>query len=101
MSKRDLRVTSNVNQPLDRNYFKYKNKSKPKDTKRLTECCNQDLDYDGLNVNNKDHWRMIEEHIEDHLFTYPSTEAMTPESCETCGRLLGYSSTLNSKAWRG
>ena len=101
MSKTDLRVTASVNQPLDRDYFKYKNRSKPKESKRVTECCQQDLDYDHLNVNNKDDWRKIEDYIEENLFNYPSTEAMMPQSCTTCGRLLGYISTLNDKAWRG
>ena len=100
MSKTDLRVTASVNQPLDRDYFKYKNRAKPKESKRLTECCDQDLDYDHLNVNNKEHWRMIETHIEEHLNTYPSTETITPKSCPECGRLLEYKSTLNEKAWR-
>ena len=100
MSKTDLRVTASVNQPLDRNYFKYKNKSKPKETKRVTDCCNVDIDYEHLNVTNKRDWSLIEEHIEQHLFEYPSTETMTPVSCTTCGRLLEYTSTLNNKAWR-
>lgn len=101
MRKKDLRVIASGNQPLDRDYFKYKNRSKPKESKRLTECCNEDLDYDSLNVNNKEHWKMIETYIEEQLSTYPSTETITPDSCVTCGRLLGYSSTLNNKAWRG
>ena len=100
MGKKHLRVTASVNQPLDRDYFKYKNQSKPKDTKRFTECCNTDIDEDSIYVTNENDWRLIEEHIEQHLFNYPSVETMTPVSCTSCGRLLKYESTLNKKAWR-
>jgi len=100
MSKKRLAVTSSVNQPLDRDYFKYKNKSKPKQSKRLTDCCQQDLDHKVVNVNNKQDWQIIEEYIEQKLFEYPSTETIQPVSCDECGRLLEYQSTLNKKAWR-
>ena len=43
---------------------------------------------------------MIEEYIEQHLFEYPSVETIQPVSCDVCGRLLEYRSTLNNKAWR-
>ena len=78
------------NKPLDRDYFKYKNKDKPKKKARLTECCNVDVDYKGMNVNNEDDWKLIENHIEKHLFEYSSTESITPVSCKVCGRFQQY-----------
>ena len=85
--------------PLDRDYFKYKDNPRKRKT-RLTDCCGIDEDYKVLNVNNEEDWKLIEEHIQDSLVDYPSTEAITPISCKVCGRLLKYQSTLNDKAWR-
>ena len=85
--------------PLDRDYFKYKDNPRKRKT-RLTDCCGIDEDYKVLNVNNEEDWKMIENHIQDLLTDYPSTEAITPVSCKVCGRLLRYQSTLNDKAWR-
>ena len=85
--------------PLDRDYFKYKDNPTKRKT-RLTDCCGIDEDYKVLNVNNEEDWKLIEEHIQDSLTDYPSTEAITPVSCKVCGRFLRYQSTLNDKAWR-
>ena len=85
--------------PLDRDYFKYKDNPRKRKT-RLTDCCGIDEDYKVLNVNNEEDWKLIEEHIQDSLTDYPSTEAITPVSCKVCGRFLRYQSTLNDKAWR-
>ena len=85
--------------PLDRDYFKYKDNPRKRKT-RLTDCCGIDEDYKVLNVNNEEDWKMIENHIQDSLTDYPSTEAITPVSCKVCGRFLRYQSTLNDKAWR-
>ena len=85
--------------PLDRDYFKYKDNPRKRKT-RLTDCCGLDEDHVVLNVNNEDDWKMIENHIQDSLTDYPSTEAITPVSCKVCGRFLRYQSTLNDKAWR-
>ena len=85
--------------PLDRDYFKYKDNPRKRKT-RLTDCCGIDEDYKVLNVNNEEDWKLIEEHIQDLLTDYPSTEAITPVSCKVCGRFLRYQSTLNDKAWR-
>ena len=85
--------------PLDRDYFKYKDNPRKRKT-RLTDCCGIDEDYKVLNVNNEEDWKMIENHIQDLLTDYPSTEAITPVSCKVCGRFLRYQSTLNDKAWR-
>ena len=85
--------------PLDRDYFKYKDNPRKRKT-RLTDCCGIDEDHVVLNVNNEEDWKLIEEHIQDSLTDYPSTEAITPVSCKVCGRFLRYQSTLNDKAWR-
>ena len=84
--------------PLDRDYFKYKDNPRRRKT-RLTDCCGKDEDHKGLNVNNKEDWKLIEEYIEDSLTDHSSTETITPISCKVCGRLLRYRSTLNYKAW--
>jgi|TARA_R110000823_G_scaffold190903_3_gene322509 hypothetical protein len=92
-----------INKPIDRDYFKYKDRPKPKDTKRLTPCCDQDLDHEMLNVNDKKDWDLIEEYIEDKLFVYSDTESITPVSCKKCGRLLNYLSKIKdpkgTKGW--
>ena len=85
--------------PLDRDYFKYKDNPRKRKT-RLTDCCGIDEDHVVLNVNNEEDWKLIEEHIQDLLTDYPSTESITPVSCKVCGRFLRYQSTLNDKAWR-
>ena len=85
--------------PLDRDYFKYKDNPRKRKT-RLTDCCGIDEDYKVLNVNNEEDWKLIEEHIQDSLTDYPSTESITPVSCKVCGRFLRYQSTLNDRAWR-
>ena len=93
----------NGNKPLDRDYFKYKNRDRPKkDEKKITSCCGQDVDHKGMNVNNEYDWKLIEDHIERHLIEYSSTESITPVSCKECGRFLGYSSILkrDKKYWR-
>ena len=84
--------------PLDRDYFKYKDNPRKRKT-RLTDCCGLDEDHKVLNVNDEEDWKLIENHIQDNLSTYPSTESITPVSCKVCGRLLRYQSTLNDKAW--
>ena len=73
-----------TNKPLDRDYFKYKDRPKPKDTKKLTSCCEQDVDHDVLNVKKKADWELIEDYIEQKLFEYSDTESITPVSCKKC-----------------
>ena len=85
-----------VNKPLDRDYFKYKNKDKPKKKPKLTECCKADVDHDGMNVKNKYDWALIENHIEKHLIEYSSTESITPISCDVCGRFKQYLCVLKT-----
>ena len=84
----------NGNKPLDRNYFRYKDRPKKEGEKEITECCGQDEEHHVLNVNNKEEWELIEGHIERHLRDYPNTESITPVVCEECGRLIEYISNL-------
>jgi len=87
----------NGNKPLDRDYFKYKNRDKPKkDEKQVTSCCGEDIDHKGMNVNNELDWELIEDHIEKHLFEYSSTEYITPVSCKVCGRFQQYLCVLKT-----
>ena len=85
---------------MDRNYFKYKDRPKKKDEAELTPCCNQSVDHKVLNVNRKEDWEIVEDHIEKLLVYYSGTESITPVSCKKCGRLLRYLSKLkDDKAW--
>jgi len=90
------------NKPLDRNYFKYKDRPKKKNEAEFTPCCNQSVDHKVLNVNRKEDWELIEDHIEENLRFYTSTESITPVSCKKCGRLLEYVSKLkdDKHRWR-
>ena len=90
------------NKPLDRNYFKYKDRPKKKGEVDLTPCCKKDVDRKSLNVNRKEDWEIIENHIEGKLRDYSNTESITPASCKTCGRLLEYISKLkeDKHLWR-
>ena len=47
------------NKPLDRDYFKYKDRPKKKGEVSLTPCCKKDVDRVGLNVNRKEDWEII------------------------------------------
>lgn len=85
---------------MDRDYFKKKKNPNWDAKKKLTPCCEQDVDHEVLNVFKKDDWEQIEEHIRQQLYDYPNTETITPKSCDVCGRLLGYNSTLNEKTWK-
>ena len=84
--------------PLDRDYFKYKDNPRKRKA-HLMDCCGVDEDDKGLNVNNEEDWKLIENHIQDVLQQDSSTETITPISCKVCGRFLRYQSTLNYKAW--
>jgi len=90
------------NKPLDRDYFKYKDRPKKKGEVDLTPCCKKDVDRVSLNVNRKEDWKIIEDYIEEKLRIYSSTESITPISCKTCGRLLSYESKLkeDKNLWR-
>ena len=43
---------SKGNKPLDRDYFKYKDRPKNKDEKDVTPCCNQDVDRNIIDKKN-------------------------------------------------
>ena len=88
------------NKPMDRDYFKRKKNPDWDAKQKLTECCEQPIDHEVLNVFKKSDWEQIEEHIRQQLYDYPNTETITPKSCDVCGRLLGYSSTLNENTWK-
>ena len=87
---------------MDRNYFKYKDRPKKKNETEFTPCCNQSVDHKVLNVNRKEDWELIDDHIEENLRFYTSTESITPVSCKKCGRLLKYVSKLrdDKSLWR-
>ena len=91
---------SKYNKPMDRDYFKRKKNPDWDAKKKLTECCEQPIDHEVLNVFKKSDWKQIEEHIRQQLHDYPNTETITPVSCEVCGRLLEYECTLNEGAWK-
>jgi len=78
------------NKPLDRDYFKRKANPNAKKGPQLTTCCGVDRDRDIMNVKNADDWKMIEQHIEEHLREYTKHMSITPISCVDCGRLLEY-----------
>jgi hypothetical protein len=92
-----------INVAMDRDYFKQKGNPNAKKEAQYTECCGEDVDYDGLNTNNKSDWKLIEDHIENHLIEYSSVESVTPMSCEDCGRLLEYKAVIkdpkSKKGW--
>jgi ribosomal protein S15P/S13E len=87
-------TSSKGNKPLDRDYFKYKDRPKRYDDTDVTSCCGFDVDHKVLNVNRKEDWKQIENHIEDHLRDYKSTKSITPIVCKDCGRLLEYISIV-------
>jgi len=97
-------VNKMTNVVMDRDYFKKKDNPNAKKEAQLTECCGENVDHNGLNVNKKKDWELIENHIEDHLREYSSTESVTPISCEVCGKFLEYRATLkdpkkSKKGW--
>ena len=93
------KINKYANTPLDRDYFKKKENPNYGKAPKLTKCCGKDIDHEVLNVFKKDDWEQIEEHIRQYLHDYPTTETVTPVSCDVCGRLLEYSCTLNEGAW--
>tara|TARA_B100000287_G_scaffold161937_1_gene152761 strand:+ start:769 stop:1080 length:312 start_codon:yes stop_codon:yes gene_type:complete len=87
------------NKPLDRDYFKKKENPTWDKGPKLTKCCKKPVDHEVLNVNKKEDWEIIENHIQNQLRDYSSTESITPVSCKVCGRLLEYISVLNENTW--
>ena len=85
---------------FDRDYFKKKENPNLKKGIEVTKCCGLETHHTHLNKNNLEDWRLIEDHCAQHLRDYPSTETITALCCKTCGRLIKYTSTLNSKAYK-
>ena len=81
---------SKYNKPIDRAYFEKKKNPKYDDKNTLTECCGEPKDRDGLMKGNEDDWRLIEDHIEEHLRMYSSTKSVEPIFCKECGRFQQY-----------
>ena len=75
---------------LDRAYFEKKKNPKYDDKDALTECCGEPKNRDGLMKGNKDDWKLIEDHIEEHLRMYSSTKSVEPIFCKECGRFQQY-----------
>ena len=48
------------NKPMDRDYFKRKRNPDWDAKKKLTECCEQPIDHEVLNVFKKSDWDQIE-----------------------------------------
>ena len=61
------KINNYANKPLDRDYFKRKENPNNGKGKKLTDCCQQDVDHVVLNVNNEEEWEIIEEYVEKHL----------------------------------
>ena len=75
---------------LDRAYFEKKKNPKYDDKDALTICCGESKNHVGLRKGNKDDWRLIENHIEEHLRMYSNVKSVEPEFCKECGRFLQY-----------
>ena len=75
---------------LDRAYFEKKKNPKYDDKNAIMECCGEPKDRDGLRKGNKHDWKLIEEHIEEHLRMYSSVKNVEPKFCTECGRFLEY-----------
>ena len=81
---------TSYNKPLDRTYFEKKKNPKYDDQEAYTKCCNQLKDSNHMMKDNKEDWRLIEEHIEEHLRTYSNVISVTPIFCKDCGRFIKY-----------
>jgi hypothetical protein len=78
---------------LDRSYFKEKHTGK-KPESQYTICCNQLVDRDILNKNNKDDYELMEGYCEASLQQHTAIDHIKIECCEECGRLIKYVSVL-------
>ena len=81
---------SKKNKKLDRAYFEKKKNPKYDDQEAYTKCCNQLKDGNHMMKGNKEDWRLIEEHVEEHLRMYSNVKSVTPVFCEECGRFIQY-----------
>ena len=95
------KLKTSINTPLDRDYFKKKANPNAKKGSRITNCCGENEDRDGMNVTSIEDWKLIELHIEEHLRDYPKTISITPISCKSCGRFLEYKSVIDVDKTQG
>ena len=81
---------SKYNKPLDRAYFEKKKNPKYDDGDKLTKCCKKSKYQDTMMKGNKEDWKLIEDHVEEHLRMYPNVLSVTPVFCKVCGRFERY-----------
>ena len=81
---------SKKNKKLDRAYFERKKNPKYDDKHAITECCGEAKDRNGMMKGNKEDWKLIENHIEEHLRMYSNVKSVTPVFCDVCGRFQQY-----------
>jgi len=75
---------------LDRAYFEKKKNPNYDDLDAVTKCCGEPKTKTGLMKGNKQDWKLIENHIEEHLRRYSSTLSVEPIFCKECGRFQEY-----------
>jgi len=75
---------------LDRAYFEKKKNPNYDDLDAVTKCCGEPKTKTGLIKGNKQDWKLIENHIEEHLRRYSSTLSVEPIFCKECGRFQEY-----------
>mgnify|MGYP001323851839 FL=1 len=75
---------------LDRAYFEKKKNPNYDDLDAVTKCCGEPKTKTGLMKGNKQDWKLIENHIEEHLRKYSSTLSVEPIFCKECGRFQEY-----------
>ena len=71
---------SKKNKKLDRAYFEKKKNPKYDDQESHTKCCNQIKDGNHMMKGNKNDWKLIEEHVEEHLRMYSNCLLYTSPS---------------------
>ena len=86
---------------LDRAYFEKKKDPKYDDQDAYTECCNQLKTGDHMMKGNKADWKLIEDHIEEHLRMYPNVLNVEPVFCKVCGRFQQYLCELDINRTQG
>ena len=89
------------NKPMDRDYFKKKDNPKWDAKRKLTECCEQPIDHEVLNVFKKDDWEQIEEHVRQQLHDYSHAETITAKSCpnKILNSFASLSACSNRRLW--
>jgi hypothetical protein len=90
-----------MSKPLDRAYFEKKKNPKYDDKNAVTECCGETKNRDHMMKGNKEDWKLIENHIEEHLRMYSNVVSVTPIFCDVCGRFKQYLSKLDVDKTKG